>query len=203
VKLDGAPEIERPPRRTWYRRSAIETVMGASHFSPGSAIGLLAISLFWNGILSIFVMFAISGTVANLGGPAPSWFPAPKMNGGPMSLGLTIFLWLFLTPFLLVGFAMLSAFVSTLLGRTEIRLRDPEAVIFSGIASLGRRQRFLLADVSEVRLLDQSWRDSDGDRRRSTVIVVELKSGKPLKFGSMLSDERKRFLAAALRNSTR
>jgi hypothetical protein len=55
--------------------------------------------------------------------------------------------------------------------------------------------------VKDVRIEDRKWRDSDGDRRKNTHIVIELVEGKPLKFGSSLPDERRQFLAASLRHA--
>src|SRR5690349_8668976 len=91
LNLDGAFTPERPLAGTWYRSSPLGTVIGASHRSVGAAVGLLFISLFWNGILSVFVALALSATLTNLGLPVPAWFPGPKMNGGPMGWGITIF----------------------------------------------------------------------------------------------------------------
>jgi len=199
--LEKGLDLQRPPEGTWYQSSPLETVIGASHRSLGASLGLFAISLFWNGIVSVFVAFAISGTLAQLGVRAPKPFPAPIMNGGPVSLGMTLFLWVFLTPFILIGSAMIAAFLSTLAGRTEIRLREPEGVIFSGIGRFGLRKRFQFHDVKDVRVLNQSWRDSDGDMRRRTNVVLETMAGKEIKFGSMLTEERRRFVAGALRKS--
>ena len=42
------------------------------------------------------------------------------------------------------------------------------------------------------------WRDSDGDSRRNTRVVIETNS-KPISFGSMLTDERRKFVAAAVK----
>ena len=53
--------------------------------------------------------------------------------------------------------------------------------------------------VADVRIEDKQWRDSDGDRQQKTNIVIETKEGKLIRFGSMLSNERRRFLAAILR----
>jgi hypothetical protein len=147
------------------------------------------------------VALALSATLTNLGLSVPSWFPVPKMNGGPMGWGITLFLCLFLTPFIAIGLAIFGAFVSTLAGRTEIRLREPEGIIFGGIGRFGRKQRFEMSDIVEVQVLNEAWRDSDGDRRQKTLVVIETRGGKELKFGSMLTDERKKFVAAALRKS--
>ena len=45
---------------------------------------------------------------------------------------------------------------------------------------------------------DRSWRDSDGGQQRKTYIVIQTREGKQLKFGSMLTDERRKFVAGAL-----
>lgn len=118
-----------------------------------------------------------------------------------MGWGITIFLWLFLTPFIAVGLAMIAAFLSCLAGRTEISIRDWQGEIFSGIGPFGRRRKFKTEHVKNVRIEDKQWRDSDGDRRSSTNILIELTEAKPLKFGSSLTHERRQFLAGALRKA--
>lgn len=82
--------------------------IGATHRSIGSAIGLLLFALFWNGIVSVFVLFAIAGTLKQFNIGLPEWFPAPNMNGEPMSLGMVLFLWIFLTPFIAIGLGMID-----------------------------------------------------------------------------------------------
>ena len=89
---------------------------------------------------------------------------------------------------------MLAALISTIGGRTEIRLREPGGSIFCGIGPLGWRRQFQMAEVSDVRIMDQSWRDSDGDARNKTNILIETKEGKQIKFGSMLTAERKKWV---------
>jgi hypothetical protein len=162
---------------------------------------LLGFSAFWNGIVSVFVALAVSSTISHLGIKPPGWMPTPIMNGGAMGVGMTIFLWLFLTPFILVGLAMLCGFVMCLGGRTEVHLRDWQGEIFSGIGPIGRRRAFKTETVKDVRIEDKQWRDSDGDRRRSTEILIEMTEGKPLKFGSSLAEDRRQFMAAAIRNA--
>jgi hypothetical protein len=194
-------DVTRPPPGAWYRSSGLGGNIGATHRSLGSAIGLLLISLFWNGIVSVFVFLALNSTLHLLHLPRPARFPLPKMNGGEMGWGITIFLWLFLTPFILIGLAMLFGFLMSLGGRTEITIQNGRGTIFSGIGPLGRRRRFQVDAVRQVRIEDKRWGDSDGDARRSKQIIVEMLTGKPLKFGSMLRDDRRDFVAAALRKT--
>jgi hypothetical protein len=198
-ELDEYVDPANPPAGAWQTNDGMGCVIGATHRSIGTAIGTLVFGLFWNGILSVFLCFAVAGTLRNLGIPAPHWFPAPVMNDSPMSVGMTLFLWLFLTPFILVGLFMIGAFLSCVAGRTEVRVGNPEGVIFTGIGTLGWRRRFASSDVKEVRVEDRSWNDSDGGRQRKTYIVVETREGKLLKFGSMMTEERRKFVAGALR----
>lgn len=197
--IDPKIDLSRPPKGAWQRASGLGMTIGATHRSLGGAFGLLLITAFWNGILSIFVALALSSTLALFGLDRPNSFPKPIMNGGPMGAGITIFLWLFLTPFIVIGLAMFAAFLSCLGGRTEVRVRESQSEIFTGISSLGFKKKFNRDAIKDVRVEDIRWRDSDGDRRRNTHILIELLQGKPIKFGSSLTDERRQFVAAALR----
>lgn len=198
-ELTANLDAHRPPNGAWFSSGGLGTVIGATHRSLGGAVGMLFVGLFWNGIVSVFVLFALSGTLHHLGIHLPDWFPAPKMNGGDMGVGMLIFLWLFLTPFMLIGLFFIAAFFSCLFGRTEVRLRDTQGAVFTGFGPLGYTRRFNATQVKDVRIDERRWRDSDGDRRRNTVILLETQKGKQIKFASMLSDERRRFVAGALR----
>ncbi len=197
--IDPNLDLGRPPRGAWQRASGLGTVIGATHRSLGGAIGMFLFAAFWNGIVSVFVVLAVASTLKLLGMATPDWMPNPRMNGSAMGVGVTIFLWLFLTPFIAVGLAVIAGFLSCLGGKTEVRIRDWKGEIFTGMGSLGWKRKFNTEAVKNVRIKERQWRDSDGDRRRSTHILSELLEGKPLKFGSSLTDERRQFVAAALR----
>jgi len=53
--------------------------------------------------------------------------------------------------------------------------------------------------VTDVRIDDRRWRDSDGDSRRKTEIIIETQQGRLIRFGSMLREDRMKFVAGALR----
>ncbi|MDX2132168.1 MAG: hypothetical protein SFY69_08955 [Planctomycetota bacterium] len=188
--------VGEPPEGCWATDDGVEIVVGASTRSVGGAIGTLAVSLFWNGIVSVFVLLAISGTIKAAGFTPPGWFPAPMMNGSGMGLGMTIFLWIFLTPFIVIGLAMLGAFVMSLGGRVEVRVRDAAGELFTGIGPVGWTRRFHAAGVTRVAVEHRRWKDSDGDARSKQEIVVE--ADRTLRFGSYLPDERRTFVAGKL-----
>jgi hypothetical protein len=200
AELGAGVDLGKPPTRAWCRNERSESVIGATHRSVGWATGLLAFSLCWNGIVSVFVLLAIASTLRNAHIPLPSWLPAPVMNHRPISVGDTIFLWLFLTPFIVTGLAIIGGLLSCLAGRTEVRLGHSDAVVFSGVGSLGCRRRFNPRTVKVVRIAD---RQRHGNYRSKRQIVIESLDGEQIKFGTMLSDARRKFVAAAVRKELR
>lgn len=116
-----------------------------------------------------------------------------------MSAWMSVFLWLFLTPFIAIGLGMICAFLFCVAGRTEVTISQTGADLYTGIGPLGRHRRFDARSVQEVRIDNQQWRDNDGERRRTAQIVVEMAEGKAIKFGSWLNEERRMFVTGALR----
>jgi hypothetical protein len=185
-----------PPAGTWASDNGNEQIYGASTRSIGGFLAALAICLFWNGIVSVFVLVNLASTLKLLGVQLPAWFPAPKMNGGAMGAGMTIFLWIFLTPFLLVGAAIIAGMFMCLAGRVEVIISQNMGKVFSGVGPFGYTKRFDPTSVRSIQYEDKKWTDSDGDKRTKTNIVIE--ADKRIEFGSMLPKERQRFLAGRL-----
>jgi len=196
--VDPEVDLSQPPAGSWFRRDGDGLVTGATHRSLGQALGLLFFSLFWNGIVSVFVMLAAASTLHRLGVSLPAGFPSTFARSNTLPLGMLVFLWLFLTPFIAVGILVASSFLSCLAGRTEVRLQGGQGVIFSGVGRIGIRRRFAASDVRDVGVQDRCWQDSQGRSRHAVSIVMDTTT-KPLKFGSMLSEARRRFLAGVLK----
>lgn len=197
--LDPNVDLGNPPPGAWYRDNGMEKIIGASGRSASGAIGTFLIAAFWNGIVSIFVALAIASTLGHLGVRVPDWMPNPNSkDGGAMSVGMTIFLWVFLTPFLLIGFAMIGAFLGCIAGRLEIVVTDVKGILYRGIGPIGRRRQFNVADVNAVRIDEKQTRGKNGVSYTKT-IVIDMTGGKPISFGSSLKDERRNFVAAALK----
>jgi hypothetical protein len=197
LELEAGVDASRPPAGAWSRGAGMGTVIGATYRSIGSAIGALFMALFWNGIVSVFVALATSATLTLLGWPIPAWFPAPKMNHQEMGLGETLFLWLFLTPFIVIGLGLAGAVLRALFGWTEVRIDAGEAMVATGIGPWAWRRRFRPETVKDIRLETVPSRNRNGVDRE--VIAVELDSGRLIKFGGGLREDRKRFVAAAAR----
>ncbi len=195
----SAVDLDRPPSGVWFEDVAGELVVGASMRSLKNALGALFFALFWNGIVSVFVLIAIAGTLHHLFGSVPSWLPAPKSSGTTMGVGMVIFLWVFLVPFILVGIVVLGALFASLGGKVEIRVRDGEGVRMIRFGPFSRSTRFDASRITNVTLEHKRWRDSDGDSRSSRQIIIHADT--PITFGSMLPDDRQRFVAAALQRA--
>jgi hypothetical protein len=194
----GDVDTSRPPSGVTYGPKGAGAEIVLSHRSIGSAIGTLLFALFWNGILSVFIGVALLSTMKLMHLPRPNQLAGPQFDG---DLGLwgTIGLWIFLLPFIAVGLFLLATFVMAIAGRTEIRIQPGECTLFSGVGAVGWRRRFNPANVTQVRVEDLRWRDGDGDSRRSTMIVLEMETGKPLKFGSGFKPEQRNFVAAVMK----
>jgi hypothetical protein len=97
--------------------------------------------------------------------------------------------------------AMIGAFLSSLAGKTEVTIRSDEGTVFTGIGWLGFRRRFRTSAARNLKIETQTVNSNNGNRSRRTNIIMELSEGKPIKFGSGLNEERRTFLAAAMRKS--
>ena len=111
-----------------------------------------------------------------------------------MTVGMTIFLWLFLTPFIAIGLVMLGALLTCAAGRVEVRLRDGVGVVFMGFGPVGWRRRFEVSRVKSVTIGRTTWSQNE---QTKPVIVIDC--GEPLRFGSGLPEVRREWMGATLR----
>lgn len=173
----------------------------ASTYSFSGFLISLGIALFWNGVVSVFVSVALAGLYFNLIGPVPDWFPAvgiengkPIMNDKPMTLGMTLFLCLFLTPFLAVGAAMISSVLLCLWGKVEVVLSEYESWAATSVWGIKWKKRFDSTDVEKVNEVISS-RGDDGGTSKCLQIVTPHKSHK---FGHMYTDQQREWVKALL-----
>ena len=199
--IDSSINLSQPPKGVSFEVTGLATVIRATHRSLSGAVFLLLFSAFWNGILLVFLGLATASTLALFGIAMPEWFPKPILNGSAMGAGITIFLWIFLLPFIAIGLAMFAAFLSCLGGRTEIRVEGGDVRYFAGMGPIGSRRQFKKNTVKDVRIEDETWTSRKGHVRERKNILIEFTEGKPFKLGGSLSDERRQFVAAATRRA--
>jgi hypothetical protein len=175
-------------------------VVRASLRSSGAAIGVFAACVFWNGIVSVFVLVAIAGLYTNLVGPLPTWFPAPSNSGrhgnmGPdMPLGMTLFLCIFLLPFIAVGLGLLLTFLTCLMGRVEIVVAGNDGRVRTGFGPFNWTRRFDASRVTQVSSGQTSY-EQNGQRKP----LIQIEAERTVKFGSTLPDERRAWVLGVLR----
>jgi hypothetical protein len=122
---------------------------------------------------------------------APTFMIGSQIRSGEFDLGET----LFALPFAAVG--LFAAYMTLLMtiGQVRITLDADRLEVFTGVASLGLRRSVDLADVTKVRLADSGTRVNDTP---VPCIQLDLREGKPVKFGTWLREARKTFIAAML-----
>jgi hypothetical protein len=194
-------DLSRPPAGVKLQDNGVDLRIEVSHRSVATALGTLGVAIFWNGIVSIFVAVAIAGTLHNFDIAQPSWLPTPEVGKIKMGLGMTLFLWLFLLPFIMAGWTFISMFLMAMFGKTEISIERHGCTLFTGLGHLGVRKRFEASDVLDVQLDRKPWSDKRGNIHYKHEIVVSLRAGKPIRFGSGLSEPRCQFITALLRKA--
>lgn len=175
-------------------------VIASTRSIPGF-IGLLFFTLFWNGITSVFVAVAMAGLWVNFVGPLPDWFPAPGVKNGqplvnnaPMGVGETLFLCLFLLPFVAIGTGMAIASLMALFGRVKVVIDELDSYVSTGIGFLSWKKHFDANSVETVRFTRPDWGES-GNKSQS---AIELLADTPIQFGSILPNDRRQWLGAVL-----
>lgn len=152
-----------------------ETTRGAK------LVGLAFFALFWNGITSVFVTFAVKSVTAN----RPEWF-----------------LIVFITPFMLVGLGLLGALVLAVLALFKPRLRlTPVCTARAGAAlrikwdaggreSALRGLRISLEGLEYATVVRRTGKGSQGTRRESVFYRATLldTEGRPARPGTVAGE---------------
>ena len=193
--------IDNPPKGCQIKSDNDSIEIKVSLFSFTKFMGSLFVTLFWNGILSVFLSLAAAAIYYNLYGPVPAWFPAPGLeNGKPimndsvMGVGMTIFLCVFLIPFVIVGFCI---FVNTLLrlfGTTKIVLTKNYSYVSTGISIFVLKRTF---DPKNVKSIKSPLSKFNQENQRNH--VIEIVSSKSTKFGLLLSEKQQDWVIALLK----
>lgn len=192
-----ASAITRPPAGCTYDASPSgPTVIRASARSAGGAIGLLAICLFWNGIVSVFLLQVIAGFYTHFVGPLPQWFPAPSNHGKSdiMSLGTSLFMCVFLTPFVVVGLGMLGGFLLSVAGRVEVLVNGFDGRVRTGVGPFSWTRRFDASQVQHVNLGLTKWKENGQSKERIEIVAAD----RTVRFGTILTPERRQWMRTVL-----
>ncbi|TWT67604.1 hypothetical protein Pla123a_41600 [Posidoniimonas polymericola] len=175
--------LDDPPAGCRVERWGHEIRVRASLRSLKGAVGAAAITLFWNGIVSVFVLLAASGLYRHFIGPPPAWFPGPEE--GLKSFGETLFLCVFLIPFVAIGATMIAVLLLTIAGRVEVAIAGVGSSVATGIGWLSYRRRFDADQTTSVALDKSSLKSED-----QSTPVIKINANGVIKFGMLLPEER-------------
>ena len=178
-------------------------ILHASMRSLTTGLIALGMALFWNGIVSVFVSAALAGIYFNLVGPLPKDAPIPGlvdgvpiMNDEPMGWGSTIFLCVFLTPFVAIGIAILFATVMSFVGVIKIQLHEDDCFVATGAFGIMRKRHF---DPHQVSTIER--RQTGTRSRRNVSEELYLRADKEISVGSELNDAARHWLHTLLQES--
>jgi hypothetical protein len=168
---DAAPPTEMlvPPRGAWFEKDLDGFTVGATTRSC-MAFFLVPFTCVWAG--------------GSLGG----------IYGSQIAKGqFEPVLCLFGIPFLLGSLFLCAFTLMTVAGKLTVTVRRGEGVVFVGVGPLGWRKRFNPSEVRRVH--EEVRRGSKGSTSRNIV----LEGAERVELGSMLSEERQRFVLQVLR----
>ena len=107
---------------------------------------------------------------------------------------------LYMIPFQLIGLGLLTGTLMMLFGHGELRFRDGALEMFSGIGRIGRRRRWMVADIRNVSV-EQTRMQVNGRQVRGVAIVTA--DGRRRFIGRSLDAEKQQFLVNLIRQKIR
>lgn len=193
--------LSKKSKRTKLRSDTNQIKVTFYLFSFPKFVVSLAISIFWNGIVSVFLSLAVAAVFYNFVGFVPEWLPAPGLEDGQpimndevMGVGMTLFLCAFLTPFVVIGMGMIINTLLRLCGTSNIVIKKHRSYVSTGIAFIQRKKYFEAHEVDSVKCV--LAKSDEGNQER---YEIEIISGKKMKFGSLLSEAQLNWASAFLK----
>jgi len=105
---------------------------------------------------------------------------------------------LFGLPFLIGTIFLVSVCLMSTLGKVRVALDGSLVTVFTGVGGIGRTKTADWSQVTDLKLVDTGARSGN-----KAMVAIELAGPRPMKFGSMLSEPRRNFIAAVLRRMLR
>lgn len=174
VPPSGPVDLNSPPAGAWYRPEADGFIAGATTRS-WSALFLVPFTCVWAG----GSMFGIYGT---------------QIIKGHFNLATS----LFGVPFLLGSSLLVSMCAMTLFGKVTVSVHGDRLAVFTGVGPFGITRT---ASLSEFKTVSEDFRLVSSMNSNGASRVIRLEGSRSMAFGSVLSNDRRHFLAAALKTA--
>ena len=173
VPPSGPVDLNSPPSGAWYRPEADGFTAGATTRNWG-ALFLVPFTCVWAG----GSMFGIYGT---------------QIIRGQFNLPMS----LFGIPFLLGSCLLVSMCAMTLFGKVTVSVHGDRLAVFTGVGPFGITRT---GSLSEFKSVTEDFGFGTMNNNR-TSRVVRLEGSRSMAFGSGLSNDRRHFLAGALKTA--
>lgn len=105
---------------------------------------------------------------------------------------------LFGIPFLLGTVVLTSLCLMTTLGKVVVRGLNDQGSIFVGVGAIGWTRRFRWSEIQSIRESMSKWQQNGRN-----MPLIELNGPQPIRFGTQLTDARREFIIAALKQVRR
>ena len=202
LKNKPSNSLNKTPRKIKITSNRRTLKIKISLFSFIHLLGSLFATLFWNGIVSLFLCLAVAAVCFNTIGYVPDWLPVlgledgkPIMNDKVMGPGMTIFICLFLTPFVAIGLYLLNHTLLRLCGSTTITLDRNQSSVSTGIWFLRLKKSFHPKEIKSIKIaLSKSSNENE-----SYLIEMTTKAYKKINFGRLLNDSQQEWLVTTLK----
>lgn len=185
--------LDHPPSGCSQHRGTEGVQLRVSHRSMLNAGGLLFFCVFWNSMVSMFLVMVLGSLYIHVFGPLPSWIPAPN-QGSPLPLSGALIMGAFLTPFVLIGIWVFCRVIMAIGGSTSFTVGAERVVISSGVGPLRWNRQI---ELSTIRQIGLHW-TSQGKSGQTPEIEIQT-TKKPIYFGSDLPRYRLDWICASLR----
>lgn len=168
----------------------------ASARSMGAGIGLLIFAVFWNSIVGVFVALVIASYLKHLFGISLGGF-------NDLPLFMTLFMTLFLTPFVMVGAFTISMVLVSFFGSVRLTVDGSIGRASTGIGPFRWTKTFDASQVMNVTLTrgipnrHSNVKTAMATTANGRNMAILIEADRPVKFGSVLPDDRLKWLASA------
>jgi hypothetical protein len=189
------------PAGVWESTEMNRSIVGARCFNWGALLGQLFAAVFWNSIVSVFLLVFGAITLHSLKVPLPEPLNFIEKNPDTVPAGALVFFWFFITPFVLIGLWLLHSLFDNLLGKIEILFDRGTLRVKRSLGPFSISQNIPLNNLSGFSIKDSGAKTNG----RPSYYKIELtdRNGNIYKFGRGIPTNRLGYLLHKIRESAR